>query len=85
MFFYLLHIPLIHTLALAVSLVRQGSMVPWLFGNHPMRAPEQPDGYMWSLGLLYLIFAIAVVLLYFPSRWYIGFKARHKDSMVRFI
>ena len=85
MFYYLLHIPVIHALALVVSLVRQGSVVPWLFGNHPMQPPQQPDGYMWSLALLYLIFAISVVLLYFPSRWYVGFKSRHTQSILRFI
>ena len=85
MFYYLLHIPLIHALAIVVSLIRFGNVTPWLFGNHPMQPPEQPDGYMWSLGLLYLVFAVAVVLLYFPCRWYVGVKARHKDSLLRFI
>jgi hypothetical protein len=85
MFYYLLHIPLIHALALIVSLIRQGSITPWLFGNHPMRPPPQPPGYMWSLGLLYLVFAVAVVILYFPCRWYAGEKARRKESWLRYI
>ena len=85
MFYYLLHIPLIHALAIVVSLVRQGSVTPWLFGNHPMQPPEQPVGYMWSLWLLYLVFVIAVVLLYYPCRWYADVKARHKDTWLRYI
>jgi uncharacterized membrane protein len=85
MFYYLLHIPLIHALAIVVSLIRQGSITPWLFGNHPMSPPDQPPGYMWSLGLLYLVFAVAIVLLYFPCRWYAGEKARRRDSWLRFI
>src|SRR5262245_14219932 len=54
-FFYLLHIPLIHVLALVVSRIRLGAVSPWLFLNHPMRNPPAPDGYTWGLGLLYLV------------------------------
>src|SRR6267143_2720442 len=75
-FYYLLHIPLIHALALIVSQIRTGSVDPWLFNNHPMNPGPAPAGYMWSLGLLYLVWAIAVVLLYFPSRWYADLKVR---------
>ena len=85
LFYYLMHIPVIHTLALLVSLIRQGHITPWLFGNHPMQPPPQPEGYMWSLGLLYLVFAVAVAILYFPCRWYAGEKAGRKDSWLRFI
>ncbi|MEP6732768.1 MAG: heparan-alpha-glucosaminide N-acetyltransferase domain-containing protein [bacterium] len=85
MFFYLIHIPLIHSLAILVSLIRTGSVTPWLFGNHPWAPPPQPPGYMWSFGLLYLVFVIAIVLLYFPCRWYADVKARHKDSWLRFV
>jgi len=78
-FYYLLHIPLIHVLALIVSRIRTGSVDPWLFTNHPMAPGPLPDGYMWSLGLLYLVWAIAIVLLYVPSRWYAELKARRSD------
>jgi len=69
-FFYLLHIPLIHVLAILVSQIRLGAVSPWLFTNHPMGNPPPPDGYTWSLPLLYLVWAIAVVLLYVASRWF---------------
>jgi uncharacterized membrane protein len=85
MFYYLLHIPLIHTLAIGVSLIRSGTVVPWLFGNHPWAPPAQPAGYMWSLGLLYLVFAVAIALLYWPCRWYADLKARRKESWLRYI
>ena len=78
-FYYALHIPLIHLLAIGVSLVRTGSVSPWLFLNHPVMIPPAPAGYVWSLGLLYLVYALAVVLLYFPCRWYAVLKQRRKD------
>ncbi len=74
-FFYMLHIPLIHALALVVSKLRLGQVSPWLFTNHPMGNPPPPEGYTWSLPLLYLVWAVAIVLLYFASRWFAGFKA----------
>jgi len=83
-FYYVLHIPLIHALALVVSKVRLGSVSPWLFTNHPMGNPPPPDGYTWSLGLLYLVWAIAVVMIYFPSRWYADLKARRSDWWLKY-
>lgn len=78
-FYYVLHIPLIHCAAIAVSWVRLGSVSPWLFLNHPVMIPPAPEGYVWSLGLLYLVFAIVVLVLYFPCRWFAGLKQRRKD------
>ena len=78
-FYYVLHIPLIHLAAIAVSLIRSGSVSPWLFLNHPVMIPPAPEGYVWSLGLLYLVFAIVVAVLYLPCRWFAGLKQRRKD------
>lgn len=70
LFYYVLHIPLIHVAAIIVSLAREGRVNPWLFGNHPMMPPPVPDGYMWSLPLLYAVFAIVIAILYVACRWY---------------
>lgn len=78
-FYYMLHIPLIHLAAILVSLLRSGSVSPWLFLNHPVMIPPAPEGYVWSLGLLYLVWLIVVAALYFPCRWFAGVKQRHKD------
>ncbi len=84
-FFYMLHIPLIHALALVVSKIRLGFVSPWLFTNHPMGNPQPPPGYVWSLPLLYLIWAIAIVLLYFACRWYAALKAKRNDWWLRYL
>src|SRR5258708_3876507 len=78
-FYYVLHIPLIHLAAIVVSLMRTGSVSPWLFLNHPVMIPPAPQGYVWSLGLLYLVFLIVVVALYFPCRWFAVLNQRRKD------
>ena len=85
MFFYLLHIPLIHVAAMIVSLVREAKVDPWLFGNHPMMPPPQPAGYMWSLGLLYLVWLVVMPLLYLACRWYARVKTQHPGGLLRFI
>lgn len=78
-FYYALHIPLIHLLAIFVSIFRLGSVSPWLFANHPVMVPPAPTGYVWSLGLLYLVWAITLVVLYFPCRWFASVKQQRKD------
>jgi hypothetical protein len=78
-FYYMLHIPLIHLAAIVVSLLRSGSVSPWLFLNHPVMIPPAPEGYVWSLGWLYLVWLIVVVVLYFPCRWFAGLKQRRKE------
>jgi hypothetical protein len=84
-FFYMLHIPLIHALALVVSKIRLGFVSPWLFTNHPMGNPEPPPAYVWTLPLLYLIWGIAIVLLYFPCRWFAEQKAASNDWWLKYL
>ena len=84
-FFYVLHIPLIHLAAVIVSKIRLGTVVPWLFANHPMGSPRPPAGYPWSLGLLYLVWFIVVIILYFACRWYADVKARRKSPWMAYL
>jgi uncharacterized membrane protein len=79
LFYYLLHIPAIHIAALIVSFFRSGTFEPWLFENHPMMVPPPPDGYTWSLPLLYLVTVVVVVLLYIPCRWFAAVRQRRRD------
>jgi hypothetical protein len=84
-FYYVLHIPLIHALALVVSLVRTGAVDPWLFTNHPMGNPQPPDGYTWSLALLYLVWAVTIAILYPACRRFAERKARGGEWWLRYL
>jgi uncharacterized membrane protein len=84
-FYYVLHIPLIHALALVVSWARQGRVSPWLFANHPMGNPPPPEGYAWSLGLLYLVWAMAIVILYVACQWFAELKARRTEAWLSYL
>jgi uncharacterized membrane protein len=83
MFYYLLHIPLIHATALVVNLIRAGVTHSEAYVTAPFVG--MPEEMRWSLSLLYLVFAIDVVLLYFPSRWYADAKSRYKARWLRYI
>jgi len=84
-FYYMLHIPLIHALALVVSKLRLGVVSPWLFTNHPMGNPEPPQGYVWSLPLLYLVWGIAIAMLYFACNWFANVKAERNDWWLKYL
>jgi uncharacterized membrane protein len=85
MFYYLLHIPVIHLAAVVVSLMREGRVNAWLFGNHPMAPPPLPEGYMWGLPLLYVVFAACIVVLYFPCRWFARVRASRSSPWLSYL
>ena len=84
-FYYVLHIPLIHALALGVSWIRQGAVSPWLFANHPMGNPPPPEGYTWSLGLLYAVWAVTILILYPACLRFADLKAHSSARWLRYL
>ena len=83
MFYYLLHIPLIRATALLVWLMRDGAVHPERFATAPY--VSIPADQRWSLGLLYLVWAVVVVILYPLCLWYARTKARRPESWLRYI
>ena len=83
LFYYLLHIPLIHATALLVWLLRDGAVNAQRFSTAPYVSVPEPE--RWSLPLLYLVWAAVIAMLYFPCRAYAGFKARNPRSLARYI
>lgn len=82
MFFYILHIYLIHTLAVVVAMLHHES-VGWLF--HGAFFGEVPDSYGYNLPFVYLTWITAVTLLYFPCRWFADLKQRRKDWWLSYL
>jgi uncharacterized membrane protein len=73
LFFYILHLYLIHVMAIAAAYAFH-QPVGWLWhGGFFMN--QTPEGYGHSLPFVYLMWAIAVVLLYYPCRWFADLKA----------
>ena len=82
MFYYLLHIPVIHALSVGVWYARDGSTHADAFLTAPY--VWMPDA-RWPLWLLYAVFAAAIALLYPPCRWYAAFKARTHARWTRYV
>jgi uncharacterized membrane protein len=79
-FYYVLHVPLIHLIALLVSTLRYGRILPWMFGNHPMMAaPPPPDGYGYGVPVIWIVTLGIVSFLYLPCRWFGELKKRRTE------
>jgi len=73
-FYYLAHILLIHVSALVVNYFLFGTPHQEWYTFAPFA--NVPPESRWSLGLLYLVFAIDAAILYFPSKWYASRKLK---------
>jgi uncharacterized membrane protein len=77
-FYYILHILLIHLLALGLNTVLYGN--PHQEWYHTAPFAGVPEDKRWGLPLLYLIFIIAEVLLYLACRRYARYKTTHPEK-----
>jgi uncharacterized membrane protein len=78
LFYYLIHIPLIHLAALLVNSIRQGSVHQEWYVTAPYT--HVPETGRWGLPLLYLVFVLVEVVLYFSCRKYMKYKAANPDK-----
>lgn len=76
MFYYVLHLYLIHLLTIIVSFACHQ---PMLHGSVIADFAQKPAGYGHGLPFVYAMWILAVMMLYFPCRWFMGFRARHRD------
>ncbi len=74
MFYYLLHIPLIHGLACAAAMLQVGQADFFEGGTQ-----QPPPGAGFSLPIVYLAWITVIVLLYPVCRWFAELKKRRRD------
>jgi hypothetical protein len=74
-FFYVLHIILIHALAVAYAWTIFGD-AGWLLGVFP---PQKPTAYGLSLLGVYAVWLLVIVLLYPLCRWFAALKQRRRE------
>jgi uncharacterized membrane protein len=82
LFFWLLHVPMIHLVAVGLSLARYGQVVPWLYRNPPTPLPE---GYGYGLAVVYAVTCAVVAVLYPLCRWFAGVKRRRRDPWLSYL
>jgi uncharacterized membrane protein len=85
LFYYVVHFPLIHLLAVATCYVRYGS-AHWMFespdlAHYPFTAPP---GWGYSLPVVYLAWALVVVAMYPLCGWFAALKARRGDAWLSY-
>jgi uncharacterized membrane protein len=82
LFYFLLQWYVIHPLAVLAGLVR-GMPVAWLFSPAALGPP--PEGWPLSLPGIYAAWAVVLVVLYLPCRWFAGVKARHPGGWLSYL
>lgn len=87
LFYFVLHIPLIHAMAIGMTWLRYGAQ-PFLFTPPPtLGTPRDvfPPDYGWSLGVTYAVWVVAVVALYPICLWFSRLKPRRTEWWVRYL
>jgi hypothetical protein len=85
MFYFLLHFPLIHLLAVAACYARYGHAY-WMFESPSLdKYPfTTPPGWGYSLPVIYLLWIVVVVSLYPLCRWFAGVRQRRSDRWLSY-
>jgi len=82
LFYYLLHLPVIHGLAVLAEQLRGGS-AEWLI-QFPSPLHRAPAGAGYSLVTVYLIWIAVLGLLYPACRWFADLKRRRRDAWLSY-
>jgi uncharacterized membrane protein len=77
MFYYVLHLYLIHLVAIIAALAFH-QPAAWLWHGAMSLLPT-PSGYGHGLPFIYAMWILVVALLYLPCRWFMEFKRQHRD------
>ena len=86
MFYYVLHFPLIHLIAVAVAYARYHD-AHWMVESPDLaRYPfTPPPGWGYSLPVVYAIWAGVVLAVYPSCRWFAGVKQRRRDAWLGYL
>ena len=83
MFYYVLHIYLVHIAAVLLAMATHQSTKELLHGGFMLS--QFPPGYGHSLLVVYGVWIAVVLVLYFPCRWFMGVKQRRHDWWLSYI
>lgn len=79
LFYYLLHIYLVHLLAMAAAIISGFSWNVMILDKWPWLEPKL-KGYGFSLAVVYGVWASVVILLYPLCKWYDAYKREHREK-----
>lgn len=87
LFYFVVHIPLIHAAAIALTWLRYGT-APFLFVPPPTLGTPRavfPADYGWDLWVVYGVTAFVVIALYPLCAWLSRLKARRRDWWLSYV
>jgi uncharacterized membrane protein len=86
LFYFVMHLPLIHLLATLVCFIRYGD-VHWMFESPRLDVYPftPPPGWGYPLPIVYLAWASVVAALYPICRWYAALKQRRRDWWLSYL
>jgi uncharacterized membrane protein len=85
--FFVVHLPLIRALAIALTAVRYG-MAPFLFTPPPTLGTARklfPADYGWDLWVVYAIWLVVIALMYPLCRWFVELRQRRRDPWLSYL
>jgi uncharacterized membrane protein len=85
LFFYLLHVPLIHGLAVGLDYLRFGWSPMATDGCWTIAGKQVPPDYGVSLPVVYLVWVAVVLLLYPLCWWFAGVKQRYRWAWLSYL
>jgi hypothetical protein len=86
LFYFVLHLSLIHLVAVIVCYAQNGA-VHWMFESPNLGAYPftPPPGWGLSLPIVYLLWATVVVMLYPVCRWFAAIKRRQTSPWLSYL
>lgn len=86
LFFYILHFYLIHLLAIAASYWRYGEIAEMFESPDVAHFPfSAPPGWGSSLPVVYLVWALVILIMFPLCHWYAGVKRRRTDWWLSYL
>jgi uncharacterized membrane protein len=83
-FYYFWHLWVLHLATVVVALMMGIDWRAWLMPRMVVLG-SKPDGWGFSLPVVYLIWMVVVLALYWPCRWFQRYKAGHRDWWLSYV
>jgi uncharacterized membrane protein len=84
-FYYVLHVPLLHGAAVLTGMLVFGAAAAPAFAGKMFLPPADYAHFGFPLGIVYLAWALVVLLLYPACRWFAAVKARHRAPWLSYL
>ncbi len=82
LFYYVVHLYLLHLIAGVIFFASGHSLSE---ANFAGGLPEAPEGFGLHLWQVYVVWLVAIVLLYFPCKWYDRYKSIHRQWWLSYL